>query len=106
MRKSLFSLCFLLCTSPLAVAYADGGQAAAPAPAAVPAPAAAPAASPGGNEVICKRLDATTGSRIGARRVCKTAAQWLHDQQVTYETMQNLQQYQQDQATMGQRPGE
>jgi len=25
---------------------------------------------------VCRRIDAATGSRLGARRVCRTAAEW------------------------------
>lgn len=25
---------------------------------------------------VCRRIDAVTGSRLGARRVCRTAAEW------------------------------
>jgi hypothetical protein len=106
-RKNLLVLSFgLFLVSPMA-AYADGDQPVTPA-----APAAAPATTGAtetvvktGQEVVCKRLEAATGSRLGGRRVCKTAEQWRQDQQTTYETMQNLQQWQSDQATNGARPG-
>ena len=102
MRKSLISLCVFVCALPLMAAYADGDQPVAQTPA---TPAAAPVVPPAGNEIICKRQEAATGSRIGARRICKTAEQWRQDQLRTYETMQNLQQWQTDQATNGARPG-
>lgn len=34
-------------------------------------------------EVVCKKFDAPTGSRIGKRQICKTKAQWdyIQDQE-------------------------
>ena len=101
MRKSLILLHFFACIVPFIGASADGDQAAPPVAQTPAPPAVAPAAPPGGNEIICKRQEAATGSRIGARRVCKTAEQWRQEQQTTYDTMQNLQQWQTDQANPG-----
>jgi hypothetical protein len=28
------------------------------------------------NTIVCKRMDPTTGTRLGARQICKTNAQW------------------------------
>jgi hypothetical protein len=28
------------------------------------------------NEVVCKRMDPPTGTRLGSRQICKTNAQW------------------------------
>lgn len=35
------------------------------------------------NEVVCKKFDPPTGSRIGKRQICKTKAQWdfIQDQE-------------------------
>ena len=45
----------------------------APAPVAV-APSAAPAVDP--NKVVCRNMDAPTGTRLGVRRECKTQREW------------------------------
>ena len=29
-----------------------------------------------GNEVVCKKFDPPTGSRIGKRQICRTQAEW------------------------------
>lgn len=49
-----------------------------PAPAATAAPAAAPAAAPSedGNKLVCRNMAAATGTRLGARRECKTQREW------------------------------
>lgn len=41
------------------------------------------------NEIICKRLEAETGSRIGGRRICMTAAEWkIADERARRETQE------------------
>lgn len=37
----------------------------------------------GATEVVCKKFEAPTGSRIGKRQICKTKAQWdfIQDQE-------------------------
>ncbi len=62
------------------------GQTAAPAgqvpEAGQPTP---PAEDP--NEVICKRLEADTGTRLGKRKECRTRKEWA---QIAEEAKQNL----------------
>lgn len=41
------------------------------------------------NPVICRRVAAPTGSRIGARRVCRTQSQWEAERQAARETLNN-----------------
>jgi hypothetical protein len=55
-------------------------------PATAPAAAAAPISDP--NEIICKTMDPATGTRLGARRVCQSAAQWNADQQQAQRELQ------------------
>lgn len=64
-----------------AVAFVAGASGAALAQQAQPqVPAAAPAAQAGkSNEVIC-RTEEVTGSRLGAKRVCRTRAEWADAQ--------------------------
>lgn len=44
------------------------------------------------NQIVCKRMAPETGTRIGARQVCKTNAQWdemhqqVHHDLGTYQT--------------------
>ncbi len=74
-------------------AVADPGAPAAAAPAAA-APAAAPAVTAqvdDPNEVICKTMAPTTGTRLGARRECQTRREWDADQA---RAEQNLRQQQ------------
>lgn len=47
-----------------------------------PAPAA-PATSP----MVCKQLEAPTGSRLGARKVCKTQKEWDAQSQQEQKTV-------------------
>lgn len=37
---------------------------------------APPAARPQKEEKICRRVDAPTGSKMGAKRICRTKADW------------------------------
>jgi hypothetical protein len=53
------------------------GSAVAQTPAATPAQtqaSAKPASDP--NEIVCEKQESTTGSRLGAKRVCMTRGQW------------------------------
>ena len=76
-----------------------------PAPATTPTPAvatapAAPAATPASdsssvsdaNKIICKSEPPPTGTRLGARRICQTGAQWdaqrLQSQKVLEKSQQ------------------
>jgi hypothetical protein len=61
------------------------GQPAAPQPAEA-APEQAPAQDP--DEVICKKLEADTGTRLGKRKECRTRREW---DQIAEEAKQNLQ---------------
>jgi hypothetical protein len=49
---------------------------AATTPAAQPAPAAAPTSDPDADKMVCRMMDAPTGSRIGVRRECRTQREW------------------------------
>jgi hypothetical protein len=57
-----------------AMAEDPAQSAPAAAPAAAVAPAAAPAEDP--NKMVCRSLEAPTGSRLGTRRECKTQKEW------------------------------
>jgi hypothetical protein len=48
-------------------------------------PEQAPAADP--NEVICKKLEADTGTRLGKRKECRTRQEW---DQIAEEAKRNL----------------
>jgi hypothetical protein len=52
----------------------DPAQPAAAPAAAAAAPAAEPAADP--NKLVCRNMEAATGTRLGARRECKTQKEW------------------------------
>lgn len=54
---------------------APASEPAAPAPAPAPAPATAETKAADPNQRICKNI-AMTGSRLGARKVCKTRQEW------------------------------
>jgi hypothetical protein len=53
------------------------------------APAAKPAKDP--NRIICEKEE-VIGSRLGARKVCKTAAQWEEDRRLHREQLEKSQQ--------------
>lgn len=63
-----------------------------PAPAAAPA-AAAPAAAPteDPNKVVCRNMDAPTGTRLGVRRECKTQKEWDDARLQTQKEIGNMQ---------------
>lgn len=90
MIKSVSAIAFACAVSFAAAAMAEEAEvepAAAPAanePEAPPAPAAPAAEQPPVpkpekdpmDEVVCRREETTVGSRLGARKVCKTRRQW------------------------------
>lgn len=92
MLKSTCIAMFLL------VASAAGAQTQAPA-SQVPAADAAPGkaqAKPSSSKtdldrVVCEKQD-TTGSRLGAKKVCLTVAQWLEFKKDEQDQLQHLQQ--------------
>lgn len=43
------------------------------------------------NRVVCE-VEQTTGTRLGARKVCKTAAEWAQMKQQQRETLEKVQQ--------------
>ena len=49
------------------------------------------------NKIVCE-VDETTGTRLGARKVCKTVLEW---QQFKYEVHQGLQKFQQQATSTG-----
>ena len=61
-------------SSAMAEDPAQPAPAATAAPAATPAPAAA--ASSDLDKVVCRNMEAATGTRLGARRECKTQREW------------------------------
>jgi invasion protein IalB len=65
---------------------------AAPAAAQNPAPtqAAAPAASKDPNRIICERQE-EIGTRLGGKKVCKTAAQWDEERQQERDALDKFQ---------------
>jgi uncharacterized protein (DUF2147 family) len=52
------------------------------------APTAAPAKDP--NRIICEREE-EIGSRLGGKKVCKTAAEWQLERQQQRETLEGVQ---------------
>ena len=52
------------------------GSAAAQAPTTAPAQAEAAAKPANSNEIVCEKQESTTGSRLGAKRVCMTRGEW------------------------------
>ena len=59
----------------------------APAP---QAPPAAPAKDKDSNRIICERED-EIGTRLGGKKVCKTAAEWQQERQQQRETLEGVQ---------------
>ncbi len=55
-----------------------------------PARAAAPAASKDPNRIICERQE-EIGTRLGGKKVCKTAAQWDEERQQEREALDKFQ---------------
>lgn len=43
------------------------------------------------DEVICKKMDAPTGSRTGAKKVCRTKAEWAAQARAARETTEAIQ---------------
>jgi hypothetical protein len=48
-------------------------------------------------KIVCEVAE-TTGTRLGARKICKTVLEW---QQLKYETQQGLQKFQQQATSTG-----
>jgi hypothetical protein len=67
----------------------DPAQPAPAAPAA--APSAAPAAVADPDKVVCRSMDAPTGTRLGTRRECKTQRQWDDARLQTEKEISNMQ---------------
>jgi len=61
-------------SSAMAEDPAQPAPAATAAPAAAPAPTAAPTED--ADKVVCRNMAPATGTRLGARRECKTQRQW------------------------------
>jgi hypothetical protein len=90
--KSFAAACAIATMALTAPAFAEETP---PAPTAEAQPAAqqpaettaaqTPAEDP--NEVICKRLEAETGTRLGKRKECRTRREW---DQIAEEAKQNL----------------
>ncbi len=60
---------------------ATQGETPAATPATAPAPATTqPAEKDPLDEIVCRKEEATVGSRIGARKICKTRRQWRDEQ--------------------------
>jgi hypothetical protein len=61
--------------------------------AAVPAaaPATAPVATNDPNRMVCRTMDAKTGSRIGARRECRTQREWDDIRQQDQHSLEKMQ---------------
>lgn len=67
---------------------------------------AAPAIAAGddeskGDKLICKKQQPETGSRLGAKRVCATAAEWAAREQMQAEVKNNIDKIQQQRALVG-----
>src|SRR5437899_13091383 len=54
------------------------------------APPAAPAKDKDSNRIICERQD-EIGTRLGGKKVCKTAAEWQQERQQQRETLEGVQ---------------
>ena len=87
----LRSTCFALL---LVIASSAGAAVQTPAP---PAPAAAPPtpAKPSANKsdldkIVCEKQE-TTGTRLGAKKVCLTVAQWIEFRRDEQDQLQHLQ---------------
>ena len=52
------------------------GSAVAQTPAATPAQTQASAKPSNANEIVCEKQETTTGTRLGAKRVCMTRGEW------------------------------
>jgi len=72
--------------TPAAAQITFESQATAPA-----APLAAKPSNPTNDKMICERED-VIGSRLGAKKVCKTAAQWQEERRQQRETLEKVQQ--------------
>ena len=88
----LFSIALvgLIASAPAAAQItfpAQGNAASTPAPAS----AQAQSANPGKSQIICEQEE-TIGSRLGAHKVCHTAAEW---QLIKSESRESLEKYQQ-----------
>ena len=59
-------------------------------PPATQAPSAAPAKDKDPNRIICERED-EIGTRLGGKKVCKTAAEWQLERQQQRETLEGVQ---------------
>ena len=83
------------------IAYAEGTT-----PPADPAPVTQPASQPGtpsdnaaqnaagkdpGDEIVCKKQPPPIGSRVGARKVCRTAREWEVIQAQAREVTEEIQ---------------
>jgi hypothetical protein len=42
-------------------------------------------------KIVCKRIDPPTGSRAGAKKVCKTAADWRREREASKEVIDDVQ---------------
>jgi hypothetical protein len=83
------SLIFPIAVSGLLLASATVRADSPPPP---PAPAQPAAATSDGDKMVCRTLAAKTGSRLGARRECRTQREWddiLHQQQDETSKMQS-----------------
>src|SRR6266498_683555 len=54
------------------------------------APSSAPAKDKDPNRIICERQD-EIGTRLGGKKVCKTAAEWQVERQQQRETLERVQ---------------
>lgn len=90
MRRSLVLSSFVLSVWGVAVLSA-GPAAAQPVPAenAAQATGAVGPAPKGEDPKICRRI-ATTGSRVGGERVCKTAAEWQREEKENQDAAKQL----------------
>ena len=70
------SACFVL-AAPAAAQMASGAMNSGLSPSERPQPPEEAASQPAdGERLICRRIEAGTASRMGSRRVCRTAEQW------------------------------
>lgn len=89
MRSTLFAMSLAGLLGSTLAALADP-----PAPAPATQPAAATQTSDSTNDpnaIICRTMDAQTGSRIGGRRICQTQREWDDWRKQNEETVKQFQ---------------
>ncbi len=104
MRNSVFAVVAAigsLMAAPVLAQQAPATQTSPPANAANP-PEVKPVNDPAlGSEMVCKTFAPPTGTRLGARHICRTQAEWDNVQTQAREQVQQIQ----DTGLTGRKPG-